>query len=155
MHDQVLNLPKAEPVTLRVDRAAKVIGMPVTQAQCEEVLARLGLAPRSEPGRLTVTPPSWRFDLRIEEDLIEEVIRVIGYRHLPDTPPLAPVTARVRSERSAQPERVAPRARRTRLPGDDQLQLRRGALGARARRQPDPIRVLNPSPARSRSCARA
>jgi phenylalanyl-tRNA synthetase beta chain len=99
MDDQVLELPEPEPVTLRVARAEKVIGMPVTQAQCENVLQRLGLAPRSEPGRLTITPPSWRFDLRIEEDLIEEVIRVIGYAQLPATPPLAPVTARVRSER--------------------------------------------------------
>ena len=51
-------------------------------------------------GQLTVTPPSWRFDLRIEEDLIEELIRVIGYGNLPDTPPLAPTVARARSERS-------------------------------------------------------
>ena len=96
--DQVLNLPKAQPVTLRVARAAKVIGMPVTQAQCESVMQRLGLQFSSEAGRLTVTPPSWRFDLQIEEDLIEEVIRVLGYQTLPNTPPLAPVTARVRSE---------------------------------------------------------
>ena len=98
MDDQVLNLPIAKPVTLRVARAAKVIGMPVTQAQCEGVFQRLGLRFTSAPGQITVTPPSWRFDLRIEEDLIEEVIRVIGYRQLPDTPPLAPVTPRLRTE---------------------------------------------------------
>ncbi len=96
--DQVLNLPQRKPVTLRVARASKVIGMPVTQAQCEGVMLRLGLQCTALPGQLTVTPPSWRFDLQIEEDLIEEVIRVIGYRSLPNTPPLAPVTGRVRSE---------------------------------------------------------
>jgi phenylalanyl-tRNA synthetase beta chain len=96
--DQTLNLPKREPVTLRVARAAQVIGMPVTQAQCEGVMQRLGLQFTSAPGRLTVTPPSWRFDMRIEEDLIEEVIRVLGYESLPDTPPVAALTARVRSE---------------------------------------------------------
>jgi len=97
--DQTLSLPTPTPVTLRVDRAAKVIGMPVTQAQCEGVMQRLGLQFTSEPGRLTVVPPSWRFDLRIEEDLIEEVIRILGYQTLPDTPPVAALTARVRSER--------------------------------------------------------
>ena len=96
--DQTLTLPRRDPVALRVARAAKVIGMPVTQPQCEEVMQRLGLQFTSTPGRLSVTPPSWRFDLRIEEDLIEEVIRVIGYPTLPDTPPLAPVVARVTSE---------------------------------------------------------
>ena len=96
--DQRSNLPPAWPVAMRVARAAKVIGMPLTQGQCQSVFERLGLPYSAEPGRLTVTPPSWRFDLRIEEDLIEEVIRVIGYQNLPDTPPLAPVMAMERSE---------------------------------------------------------
>ncbi len=96
--DQTLNLPPREPVALRVERAAKVIGMPVTQAQCEGVMQRLGLPFASEPGRISVTPPSWRFDLKIEEDLIEEVIRVLGYHLLPDTPPMGALTAHVRSE---------------------------------------------------------
>ena len=47
---------------------------------------------------LTVEPPPYRFDLQIEEDLIEEVARLIGFDRLPHTPPLAPVTARVRPE---------------------------------------------------------
>ena len=96
--DQAPNVPRRQPVTLRVARAAKVIGMPVTQQQCETVMQRLGLAFTSVPGSLTVTPPSWRFDLQIEEDLIEEVIRVLGYASLPDSPPRADLTARVRSE---------------------------------------------------------
>jgi phenylalanyl-tRNA synthetase beta chain len=100
--DQITGLPKNDPVTLRVARAAKVIGMPVTQAQCESVMRRLDLIHSSEPGRLTVVPPSWRFDLKIEEDLIEEVIRVLGYETLPGTPPLATLTPRVPSERGRQ-----------------------------------------------------
>jgi phenylalanyl-tRNA synthetase beta chain len=98
MDDQVLNLPQRGPVSLRVERAAKVIGMPVTQAQCEGVMRRLGLQFSSAPGVLTVTPPSWRFDLQIEEDLIEEVIRILGYEILPVTPPVAALAPRVRSE---------------------------------------------------------
>ncbi len=96
--DQQPALPAREPVTLRVARAARVIGMPLTQAQCAGALSRLGLDLSLGEGSVTVTPPSWRFDLRIEEDLIEEVIRVVGYQSLPATPPVAPVTPRVRSE---------------------------------------------------------
>ncbi|WP_428423972.1 phenylalanine--tRNA ligase subunit beta [Methylibium sp.] len=98
MDDQTLGLPERAPVSMRVDRASRVIGMPVTQAQCVGVFQRLELGCREEDGRVTVRPPSWRFDLQIEEDLIEEVIRVLGYSMLPDTPPLAPVTPRALSE---------------------------------------------------------
>lgn len=98
MDDQVLRLPERRPVTLRVARAAKVIGMPVSQAQCEDVMTKLALPFVAHDGVLEVTPPSWRFDLVLEEDLIEEVIRVLGYPLLPDTAPLAPVTAQVRPE---------------------------------------------------------
>ena len=96
--DQVTTLPRNDPVTLRVARAAKVIGMPVTQAQCEGVMSRLGLEFTSRDGRITVTPPSWRFDLKIEEDLIEEVIRVLGYATLGDAAPRAALTPLVTSE---------------------------------------------------------
>ncbi|EHR71839.1 phenylalanyl-tRNA synthetase, beta subunit [Burkholderiales bacterium JOSHI_001] len=98
MDDQTLKLPESKPVALRVARAAQVIGMPLTQAQCADVFKRLGLEFTEEAGVIRVIPPSWRFDLQIEEDLIEEVIRVIGYSQLPATPPIAPVTARVLPE---------------------------------------------------------
>ena len=100
LNDVVARLPARAPVTLRVARAAKVIGMPVTQEECAGVMKRLGLEYTEADGTITVTPPSWRFDLLIEEDLIEEVIRVLGFGKLPDTPPIAPVTARVRRESS-------------------------------------------------------
>ncbi|MBS0315788.1 MAG: phenylalanine--tRNA ligase subunit beta [Proteobacteria bacterium] len=96
--DQQLALPALSPVTLRVSRAAKVLGMPLTQAQCFDALARLGLPLTQGEGSITVTPPPYRFDLQVEEDLIEEVARIVGYQRLPETPPLAPITARVRPE---------------------------------------------------------
>lgn len=144
MDDHVVALPERRPVSLRVARAAKVIGMPVTQADCAGVMKRLGLPLRETDGMLQVTPPSWRFDLTIEEDLIEEVIRVLGYDKLPDTPPLAPITARVRPEgqRSAH-------ALRHRMAGRGYFEtINFSFVEERWERElagnPDPIRVLNP-----------
>lgn len=96
--DQTLKLPAPKPVSLRVARASRVIGMPLTQAQCADALQRLGFALHEGEGVITVTPPPHRFDLTIEEDLIEEVARLVGYNNLPTTPPLAPITARVKPE---------------------------------------------------------
>src|SRR5512140_441763 len=98
MDDQVLKLPELKPVTLRVARAAKVIGMPLTLSDCRDALMRLGLEVKAADGALTIKPPPYRFDLAIEEDLIEEVVRIVGYQNLPTTPPLAPITARIPPE---------------------------------------------------------
>ena len=144
MDDQVLHLPDARPVTVRVERAAKVIGMPLTQEQCAEVFRRLDLQFTQAPGTLTVLPPSWRFDLKIEEDLIEEIIRVIGYDKLPLTPPLAPVTARVRPEA----RRSANTVRRLLAALDYQETISFSFVEERWERElagnADPIKVLNP-----------
>ncbi len=103
MDDQQVAMPKPAIVTLRVARACKIIGMPLTQAQCAKALVGLGLPVIEGDGILTVTAPSYRFDIQIEEDLIEEIARMVGYDNLPQTPPLAPITAKIRpeSQRSA------------------------------------------------------
>ncbi len=144
MDDQVLQLPPATPVTLRVARAAKVIGMPLDQAQCAEVFRRQGFAFTEAAGTITVTPPSWRFDLQIEEDLIEEVARIVGYQLLPPTPPVAPVRARTLSE-----ARRSPHALRHAMAAlDYQETINYSFVEARWEQQlagnDDPIRVLNP-----------
>ena len=92
------NMPKIEPVSLRVARATKVIGMPISLAQCTDAFTKLGLPHTVAGDVITVTPPSYRFDIQIEEDLIEEVVRMVGFNNLPTTPPLAPITAKIRTE---------------------------------------------------------
>ncbi|MCE1249833.1 MAG: phenylalanine--tRNA ligase subunit beta [Comamonadaceae bacterium] len=101
--DQRPNMPQPEPVTLRVARAAKVIGMALTHQQCANALRGLGLAVQEGEGTVTVTPPSFRFDLTLEEDLIEEVARIVGYENLPTTPPLAPITPQLPPEATRSP----------------------------------------------------
>jgi phenylalanyl-tRNA synthetase beta chain len=96
--DHILNLPKRQDVTLRVARAVKVIGMDLSQERMAQALRGLGLPVTEGQGTLTVTPPPFRFDLQIEEDLIEEVARMIGYEQLPTTAPKAPTRPKVRPE---------------------------------------------------------
>ena len=144
LDDQVVNLPLSEPVSLRVARAAKVTGMPLTQAQCAGALRRLGLLVEEGEGVVKVTPPAYRFDLQIEEDLIEEVARVIGYQNLPDTPPLAPITARIREESRRGP--FALRRQLAQLGYQETINF--SFVEERWEKElagnPEPIRLLNP-----------
>ena len=96
--DLVKRLPARRPVRMRVARAQKVIGIPVAEKEIDGVFKRLGLAFKRKAGTYTVTPPSFRFDLEIEEDLIEEVARVHGFERIPALPP------RARAAMSAVPE---------------------------------------------------
>ena len=142
--DHVVNMPAAQPVTLRVARAVKVIGMPLTQSQCVDALRRLGLALEEGDGTITVTPPAHRFDIQIEEDLIEEVARVVGYNELPETPPLAPITAKIRPETKRGPFAV----RRLLAQLGYQETINFSFVEERWERElagnMDPIRLLNP-----------
>jgi phenylalanyl-tRNA synthetase beta chain len=100
MDDQQPNRPQSREVKLRVARASKIIGMPVTAQQCMEVFAKLGLPATLAADVITVKPPIYRFDITLEEDLIEEVVRIIGFNTLPETVPIAPVEPKARSESS-------------------------------------------------------
>jgi phenylalanyl-tRNA synthetase beta chain len=110
--DHPVNLPLSPVVNLRVARASKVLGMPLTVTQCKNALQRLGLQVHevaSVDGRaiggdvLEVQAPSHRFDIQIEEDLIEEVARMVGFEHLPQTPPHGPISPQVRAESNRGP----------------------------------------------------
>ena len=118
--------------------------MPLTTAQCQDALSRLGFPVEPGDGTLTVTPPPYRFDLTLEEDLIEEVVRIIGYGQLPTTPPLAPITARLPAE--SQRSRFAVRRLLAALGYQETINFsfveeswERDLAG-----NADPIRLLNP-----------
>lgn len=93
--DQITRLPERRPVRLRAARCDKVLGMSVPPERIAQIFDRLGLAhTRSGQGAdsvFEVIPPPRRFDLEIEEDLIEEVARIHGYDHIPARAPLARV----------------------------------------------------------------
>ena len=88
--DQSVNLPQRQPVAMRTARAAKVIGVPLTDEVVADIFTRLQLPFTHESGVFHVTAPSYRFDIEIEEDLIEEVARVYGFENIPANPPVAP-----------------------------------------------------------------
>jgi phenylalanyl-tRNA synthetase beta chain len=83
------HLPARAPVRLRSARAVKVLGIPLTADQIGKLLAGLGTKVERQSDDFVVTPPSHRFDMEIEEDLIEEIARIHGYDNIPAPPPKA------------------------------------------------------------------
>ena len=79
-------LPTRVPVTLRTARAARLLGIALSPAAIAGVFTRLRLPFVQHGDDFVVTPPSYRFDLAIEEDLVEEVARIHGYDAIPDAP---------------------------------------------------------------------
>ncbi|MCX7172893.1 MAG: phenylalanine--tRNA ligase subunit beta [Proteobacteria bacterium] len=77
------HLPQRPPVKLRSARAAKVLGIQLSVAQIEKLLQGLGFPLTRTTDDFVITPPSYRYDIEIEEDLIEEIARLHGYDNIP------------------------------------------------------------------------
>ncbi len=85
-------LPVRNAVNLRLSRLVSVLGIAFTEEKVAQLLSQLGFSYTLEQAVFTVVPPSYRFDISIEEDLIEEIARLHGYDHIPATAPLASLT---------------------------------------------------------------
>ena len=82
-------LPRQAEIALRAERIEGLLGMALPAEQVEDILGRLGMAitPAASGDAWTVLAPSWRFDMAIEPDLIEELARIYGYEKLPSRVP--------------------------------------------------------------------
>nr|WP_279079520.1 phenylalanine--tRNA ligase subunit beta [Hafnia alvei] len=79
-------LPKRATITLRREKLDRLIGHHVEDAQVTDILERLGCKVSFANDTWQAVAPSWRFDMEIEEDLVEEVARVYGYNNIPNVP---------------------------------------------------------------------
>ena len=91
-------MPARKPVRLRTDRAAKVLGMAIPAEQIAKLFSGLSLSFTRDGDDFLVQPPTWRFDIEIEEDLIEEIARLYGYDNIPSPAPRGPLSMLVQPE---------------------------------------------------------
>jgi len=93
-------LQSKPPVDIRLDRLISLLGMPLDAAEVQDILLRISKGVENEAGDSTwsVTPPSYRFDIELEADLVEEVARVKGYDNIPTAMPRIAPTSITASE---------------------------------------------------------
>jgi len=94
----VSTFPVRSPIRLRLARARKVLGVELSHHDIQTLFGRLQFALETQGDDFLVTPPSFRFDLAIEEDLIEEIARLYGYDNIPAIAPGARLNMLPRSD---------------------------------------------------------
>lgn len=100
------HLPRRDAVRLRVSRAEKILGIALGEDIVARLLQRLAFPFTHDGDTFVVTPPGYRFDIAIEEDLIEELARLHGYDNIPAVVPHAPMAIRPQSEQERSEWRV-------------------------------------------------
>jgi phenylalanyl-tRNA synthetase beta chain len=93
-----VHLPKRLEIPLRRSRLKRVLGVSIADADVTRILNALGMQVSVTDEGWTATPPSSRFDIAIEEDLIEEVARIHGYSNIPAQAPRGEITPATRHE---------------------------------------------------------
>lgn len=144
LDDQQLNMPVREAVTVRVPRCHKVLGVPVSTDDITDIFTRLDFQFSLDADTFTVTPPSHRFDLEIEEDFIEEIARVYGFERIPTRPPVALANINIEPESLRGPHAL--RARMAALDYQEVINFAfvQDSWETNYAGNDDPIRLLNP-----------
>ena len=93
-----LSLPKRHAVSLRRARLSRLLGITVSDAEVERILSALDMKVERTNDGWKATPPTRRFDIEIEEDLIEEVARIHGYDNVPTHAPSGELALHLRPE---------------------------------------------------------
>lgn len=93
-----VNIPTSRTILLREGRLESALSKKIASDDVTDILQRLGLDVSKQSDGWLVVAPSWRFDVGIEEDLIEEVARVHGYNNLPVRRPAARLALRSANE---------------------------------------------------------
>lgn len=99
-------LPKPNQVTLRRTKLDSLLGHHIADADVVEILKRLGMSVESRADSWVATAPTWRFDIAIEQDLIEEIGRIYGYNNIPNQAPVAALSMNDHQEANLPLKRV-------------------------------------------------
>lgn len=91
-------LPQRNSIDLRRARISKILGIELTDQRIEQILSDLNMSVISNDQGWQVTPPSYRYDIEIEIDLIEELVRINGYDQVPVTYPVGEFIANLQPE---------------------------------------------------------
>ena len=86
------HLPAREPITLPIAKVRDVIGIDIEPSEMVRILTQLGFEVEQQNDALICKPPSYRFDMSIKEDLIEEIARIYGYDNIPSVLPYLQVS---------------------------------------------------------------
>ncbi|MGE6439824.1 phenylalanine--tRNA ligase subunit beta, partial [Psychrobacter sp. NPDC078370] len=81
------HLPARAPITLPIAKVSDVIGIDIEPSEMVRILTQLGFDVEQQSDSLICKPPSYRFDMSIREDLIEEIARIYGYDNIPSVLP--------------------------------------------------------------------
>ncbi|GAB1234726.1 phenylalanine--tRNA ligase subunit beta [Ferrigenium sp. UT5] len=137
-------LPSRHPVRLRAARVQRVLGVTLATDEIARILSSLGMALQQSGNDFVVTPPSYRFDIEIEEDLIEEVARVYGYENILP----APIRANMRMLPLVEAERSLVKLRQTMVLRDYQETINYAFVETAWERDlcgnPAPVALKNP-----------